>query len=168
MSRMSRMSRTTFTLAALTGTLALALASGCQRNGDAAGTTTIRSGTPDGVRVTSAPDPASTEKTRVTSRLAAAVCAHERRCAIEEGAGLSSEAALLGEAVCVADLEPRARQNVEAWRCAPAVARAGFEECVAAIKTETKCSEISLSEDSEVRECRPSEICRKGAGIAGL
>jgi len=146
----------------------LALASGCQRNGEAAGTTTIRSGSPGGVRVTSAPDPVSSEKSRAAGRLAAAVCAHERRCAIEEGASVSAEAALLGEAVCVADLEPRARQNVEAWSCAPAVARAGFEECVAAIQAEAKCSEITLTEDAEVRECRPSEICRKGAGIANL
>ena len=160
------MSRTTLALVAMASTLALA--SGCRRNGDAAGTTTVRSGSPGGVRVTGAPEPVSTEKSRAAGRLAAAVCAHEQRCAIEEGASMSAEAALLGEAVCVADLEPRARQNIEAWSCAPAVARAGFEECVAAIEAEAKCSEISLTDNSEIRECRPSEICRKGAGIADL
>ena len=158
------MSRTqlAFAVAAVT----LALASGCQRNGEAAGTTTIRSGTPDGVRVTSASDPASTTKSRAAGRLAAAVCEHERRCAATESTDMSAEAGLLGEAVCVADREPRARRNVEAWRCSPDVARAGFEECVAAIKGEVRCSEISLTEESEIRDCRPSEICRKGAGTS--
>ena len=132
------MSRTHLALAVAAATLALA--SGCQRNGEAAGTTTIRSGTPNGVRVTSAPEPASTTKTRAAGRLAAAVCEHERRCATTERSDMSAEASLLGEAVCVADFEPRARQHIEAWRCAPAIARAGFEECVAAITAEAKCS----------------------------
>ena len=160
------MSRTQLALAVAATTLALA--AGCQRNGEAAGTTTIRSGTPDGVRVTSAPDPASTTKSRAAGRLAAAVCEHDRRCGATESADTSAEAGLLGEAVCVAELEPRARQNVEAWRCSPAVARAGFEDCVAAIKAESRCSEIALTEASEIPACRPSEICRKGAGASSL
>jgi len=159
------MPRTTLALAA-TAIITLALASGCKHNnGERAGTTTIRSGTPDGVRVTSAPDPASEAKARSANRLAAAVCERQRRCASTESTDARAEAALPGETICVADVEPRARQNVEAWPCSPAVARAGFEECLAAVATEGGCEAVSLTEDSEIRACRPSEICRKGAGV---
>lgn len=159
------MSRTNFALALTAVTLALA--TGCQRNGEAAGITTIRSGTPGGARVTSAPEPASDAKSRAASRLAAAVCEHQRRCATTEGTDVSSEAALLGEAVCVADLEPRARRNVEAWRCSPDLARGGLEACLAAIRAdEARCNELSLAEESEISSCRPSEICRRAAGIS--
>ncbi len=158
------MSRT-LQLALAVATTTLALTSGCHHNGDAAGTTTIRSGTPDGVRVTSAPAPTTDAKASAANRLAGAVCERERHCATTERADVTAEAALLGEAVCVADLQPRARLNVEAWECSPAVARAGFEECLAAIRTETSCGQITLNESSEIRACRPSEICRNGASI---
>jgi hypothetical protein len=151
------MHRTTLALAAVS--VMLALVTACRRgDGQTAGTTTITSATDTRQLPSGGNDYAA-------DRIAAALCEQQRTCVTAELPDLSAEAASLGEAVCVADLKPKARQGVDTWTCSPAVARAGFEECVAAIKAEARCYEILLTEESPVLACRPSSVCHKGQGI---
>ncbi|MCW5834943.1 MAG: hypothetical protein KIS78_21255 [Labilithrix sp.] len=148
-------------------TLALALVSACKRDdGQAASTTTVRSGTPDGVRVTDRPDPGERSgRAYAADRISAAICALERRCAAAEGPERSAEAELLDEAVCIAERKARTMRSVESWSCSPALERAGFEQCIAAINAEVRCRDVLLGERSVVPECRPSQICHEGEGI---
>ncbi|MBX3209490.1 MAG: hypothetical protein KF764_30935 [Labilithrix sp.] len=161
------MRRTTLALAVVPVTLAVALVSACKRDdGQSASTTTVRSGTPDGVRVTSVPDPAARSgRAYAADRIAEAICSLERRCAEAERPNRTAEAELLGEAACITERKARTLRNVESWNCSPALERAGFEECIAAINAEVRCRDILLGEKSVVPECRPSVICRKGEGI---
>jgi hypothetical protein len=141
---------------------------GCKRDdGQSAGVATLRSGTPEGVRVTSAPAPESGAD-QAADRLAAALCTHERECVRTSGRSeqSSEEGALLAESVCVADMKPGARRSIDAWECTPAVARAGLTDCMAAIKAEP-CHETRLKETS-VPACRSSEICKRGQNVSGL
>jgi hypothetical protein len=159
------MHRTTLAIATLAVTLALVGA--CKHgDGQTAGVTTIRSGTPEGVRVTNTPAPNEpTTKDLEANRIATAFCGHERKCMLPEGSESSTEAGLLGEAVCVAELEPVARSSIDSWKCSPAVARAGLKDCIAAVNPEIRCRDVLIGEASPVEECRPTNICRKGQGI---
>jgi hypothetical protein len=145
----------------------LALVGACKHDdGQTAGITTIRSGTPDGVRVTNTPSPNEPSPKDVeANRIATAFCGRDRRCTLPEGSEQSTEAGLLGEAVCVAELEPVARQSIDSWNCSPAIARAGLKDCIAAVNSDIRCRDVLLGEESPVLECRPSSICRKGQGI---
>ncbi|MBX3203135.1 MAG: hypothetical protein KF850_28100 [Labilithrix sp.] len=148
-------------------TLTLALVSACKRDdGQTASTTTVRSGTPAGVRVTNTPDPGEQSgREYAADRISAAICALERRCGAAEDPARSAEAELLDEAVCIAERKARTVRSVESWNCSPALERAGFEECIAAINAEVRCRDVSLGERSVVPECRPSRICHAGEGI---
>jgi|GEM_PF-3547989 len=157
------MRRTPLALAALP--VLLALAPACKHDDGRPASTVITSGTPEAVPASTTPDP-STEKNRSAERIAAALCSQERLCVSAELPDMAPEATLLGEAACIAELKPVARQSVEAWDCSPAVARAGFKECLSAVSAEIRCRDVLLGEASPVVECRPSNICHKGQGIA--
>jgi hypothetical protein len=134
----------------------------CKKDtGESAGVTTIRSGSPEGVRVTNAsPGGALPE---AASRFAGALCKHERECA-EARSRQSEEAILLEEAACVSELKPTAEVSFRELSCSPAVARAGFEECLAAVKSE-RCYDTMARFPQVVPACRPTEVCRRGEAI---
>lgn len=156
------MHRTPLALAAVP--VILALVSACKHEDGRPATTVITSGTLEAVRAASTPDP-TTEKEKSAGRIAAALCNQERLCVSAELPDVSPEATLLSEAACIAELQPLARDSVESWDCSPAVARAGFKECLAAVSAEIRCRDVLLGEASPVVECRPSNICHKGQGI---
>ncbi|HVH46809.1 MAG TPA: DUF6184 family natural product biosynthesis lipoprotein [Labilithrix sp.] len=140
----------------------LALVAGCRHDdGEASSTTTIRSGTPGGIRVTNTPPRTTTIEDRTANRLAAAVCAFRRECAASERPDVSSEAVLLDETVCTAELQADARRTIAGWRCSPARAPLGLEDCLAAIKAE-RCRDLTLEGVTAMRECRPSAVCQSG------
>jgi hypothetical protein len=151
------MRRTNLALVLFASTLALAAA--CKHDDGQAGITTIRSGTPEGVRVTNTP----TDATDPAIRLARAVCRHERECTGARG-GRSPEALSRDETACATELEPVARLNIEELNCSPAAKSAGLEECLAAIDSE-RCYEQDRSAPIQP-ECRASEICRRGALVS--
>jgi hypothetical protein len=157
----STMYRTILALAVVPVTLALVPA--CTHDaGERTSTTTIRSGIPGGVRAV--PAEPHGDREYAARRLAAAICAHDRACEQSAQGNISPEAALLAEANCVAQVKPGAIEDVNAWECSPAVARAGFEECIAAISTQ-RCRDIVLQRARLVTACQPREVCRTGEGI---
>jgi hypothetical protein len=128
--------------------LALALVS-CMRDDGQASTTTIRSGTAE----------PSVTNVEPAIRLATELCRHESRCRDSERQR-SDEAKLLAEQNCVtAGTDPTA-DVMGTWSCSPAVARAGYEECLAAIRTE-RC-ETKLSSIKDVPRCRSNMVCGRG------
>ena len=159
------MQRTPLAFAVLSFTLVLV--SACKHDdGRAVGITSVRGGAMEGASPRTAPDPVE-HRNFAADRLAGALCRRERRCTSAKQPDVSTEAVLTNEAACVAELEPVARRSVESWQCSPAVARAGFKDCIAAVDAELRCIEVDLlGEASPVEECRPSNICRKGEGIA--
>jgi len=153
------------TLAMTLVPLTLALLTACKRDdGQTAGVATIRSGAPGGVRVTSAGARDASARASAADRVAVALCGHERRCAMTEDASPAAEAALLAEAVCVAEQKPRTRRAVEAWGCAPA--GDALEACAAAIENDDVCRPIRLTEGSAIDACRPSSVCRSDESSA--
>src|SRR5688572_3480369 len=112
-------------------TSAFLLAAACAHDRDAASTTRVTSGTPDGVRVTNVTvgdyDPAE--------RLAGELCRREATCGRMEATS-SDEAKLLGEQNCVTVNAPRMRASMERWSCSPTTHRARFEDCLAAVRSE--------------------------------
>jgi hypothetical protein len=133
---------------------------GCRRDdGQSAGTTTIRSGTPEGVRVTNAEADGAFD---APARLAGAVCSHERDCANRRGQ-LDTEALRQREAACVDEIRPTAELSLQALGCSPAVARAGYEECLAALRSDGCAATAGYPEI--LPACRPSAICRRGLGL---
>ena len=131
------------------GSLVLVLAS-CRREDGQTSTTTIRSGTLEGSG-SSDVDPAA--------RLATELCRHESRCNDANNRQASDEAKLLAEQACVTSKTNTTNSAMEGWNCSPAMARAGYEECLAAIRTE-RC-ETKLSTIADVPRCRSSMICRR-------
>jgi hypothetical protein len=139
-------------LASLAAPALLAVVAACAHERDAFQTTTITSGTaPEGVRVTNVPnerDPAD--------RLAGELCQREATCGRIE-ANRTDEARLLGTQNCVTQSTPRARQVLGSWSCSPAANRAGFEECLAAVRSET--CETSLRRVDVLPACRGEAVC---------
>jgi hypothetical protein len=130
----------------------LAVVSACFHNRGEAGTTTVTSGTPQGVRVTNVTvgdyDPAD--------RLAGELCRREATCGRID-ANQSDEAKLLGEQNCVTVNAPRMRAAMERWSCAPMSRRASFEECLAAVRSE-RC-ETSIDRPDILPACRSNAVC---------
>ncbi|MDB4934002.1 MAG: hypothetical protein JWP87_974 [Labilithrix sp.] len=135
--------RTPFiTLAACLGVLLAA----CAHN-EGAGTTTVTSGSTSGVRVTN-----TRENDDAAMRLADEVCARELACNhIGDGARYRSEEA------CLADQGAQAPVQLSRWSCTPTQTQAGFEECLAAIRSE-KC-ETALPRVDRLTACRSAAVC---------
>lgn len=147
--------RPTNLVLALSGSLTLVLA--CTRNDGHAGTTTLRSGTPERIRPANQGLASSFEADAgAAERLAGALCKHKRECASAR-ATASMEYLLSEELVCVADRTPEARALVDRVDCSPAIARAGFKSCFAAIES-MSCT-VDLVSASLVPSCNASAIC---------
>jgi hypothetical protein len=160
------MRRTTIALAFVPLSLTLALAAGCKRDDgrQATSTTTIRSGTPEPVRVIDMPLDAVATPEQAAVQFAWALCKHETECA-DAQAHMSAETKRSTHAACIAELKSPARMNVDTWDCAPAVARAGFEQCLATLANES-CGARRIDNTSGLpMACRPAEICKRSSGI---
>jgi hypothetical protein len=128
----------------------IVVVAGCAHESDRAQTTTLTSGT-EAVQVTSATigDPAD--------RLAAEICRHEATCGrIESG---SSDVADVGEQLCVGNTTPRMRATIDGWDCPGMVHRAGFERCLAAIRSE-RCA-TRLDAPDVLPACRKGAACQE-------
>lgn len=132
-------------------------------DGSAAGIATIHSGTPEGMRVTNLPDVPETAapemgpaavRNEMGDRLARAQCSHDRSCGLGD-----AETLLVAEDACFNDARFGYRASIDQWPCRPAMARAGFDECIAAIR-EADCS-ARRGEGAQIRACQASEICRR-------
>lgn len=138
----------------------LTLAAACSRRGENAGMTTIRSGTPEGVRVTNL----TNADLDAADRLAGAICRHERECSRTLGRLSTDEALALEENACMTEMRPAARINLDALECGPAVARAGIEECLASIRTErceTRLSTRRWSPHANATSCAVKANARR-------
>jgi len=140
------MARTSIGLAAL---VIAALSAGCAHGAETSGTTTVTGGTTSGVRVTGA-----SEKDQAAMRLADEICAREAACgAIREGAKYPTEEA------CMADQGAGAPVQISRWSCTPTQTQAGFEECLAAIRSE-RC-DTPLPRVDRLVACRSIAVCGK-------
>lgn len=131
--------------------LSIFLIGACAHDRDRASTTTVTSGTPEGVRVTNVTvgdsDPAD--------RLAGELCRREATCGRID-ARPSDEAKLLGEQNCVTVNAPRVRAAMERWSCSPRT-RARFDDCLAALRSE-RC-ETSITGPEILPACRSNAVC---------
>lgn len=131
--------------------LSIFLLGACAHDRDRASTTTVTSGTPEGVRVTNVAvddyDPAE--------RLAGELCRREATCGRID-ASRSDEAKLLGEQNCVTVNAPRMRAAMQRWSC-DAKTRARFDDCLAAVRSE-RC-ETSLAGPDILPACRSNAVC---------
>ncbi|MDB5213625.1 MAG: hypothetical protein JWO86_1552 [Myxococcaceae bacterium] len=138
------MLRTSFALTALS---VAALVAGCAHGNEAAGTTTVTSGTPSGAKVTGA-----TPKDEAAMRLADEICSREAACSnVGDGAKYRTEEA------CMADQGATAPVQLSRWSCTPTQTQAGFEECLAAIRSE-RC-ETPLPRVDRLVACRSVSVC---------
>lgn len=128
------------------------LLAACAHDRGRASSTTVTSGTPEGVRVTNVTvgdyDPAD--------RLAGELCRREATCGRID-TRQSDEAKLLGEQNCVTVNAPRMRAAMERWSCNAMTRRAGFEECLAAVRSE-RC-ETSIETPDILPACRANAVC---------
>jgi hypothetical protein len=137
------MSRTTsFSLAAM-----LLMVGACAHRSESSGTTTVTSGSTSGVRVTG-----THERDDVALRLADEICGREAACGhIGDGARYRSEEA------CMADQGASAPVQISRWSCTPTQTQAGFEECLASIRSE-RC-ETALPRVDRLVACRSMAVC---------
>jgi hypothetical protein len=85
-------------------------------------------------------------------RLADEICARETACgAIGDGARYRTEEA------CMADQGASAPVQLSRWTCTPTQTQAGFEECLAAIRSE-RC-ETPLPRVDRLVACRSASVC---------
>ncbi len=133
------MSRTT--AICLTALLLGTLGTACARQ-TGPGTTTLTSG-PTGVR---------TDASAAAGRLADEICGREVACDhVGKGARYRSEEA------CMSDQGARAPTQIARWTCTPTETHAGFETCLAAIRSE-HC-DTPLAHADELVACRSAPIC---------
>jgi len=118
---------------------------GCKHD-EGVSTTTVRSGSPEGSRVTNVPDTPA-------ERLARAVCVRERECARGRGL-LRADALHMKEASCMVEVRPTTALAVERMAC---VASAGFERCVDAVAAASCDTPAGFT--GEIVECRSSAMC---------
>ena len=118
-------------------------------DGESVGTTTVRSGSTSGPKVTDVRTDASDDR---ASRLTSAVCTRERQCAEQRGGRSSGDCA--GEVLSTSTL------LVQNLGCDASTARPGFEACLAAIRTEDCGTSGAFSAD--LPQCRMSQICAAG------
>jgi hypothetical protein len=137
---------------AITSLLVLGLLGACAHDRDRAGSTTVTSGTPEGVRVTNVTvgdyDPAD--------RLAGELCRREATCGRID-ARASDEAKLLGEQNCVTMNAPRMRTAMQRWTCSATMHRATFDDCLAAVRSEA--CETRIETPDILPACRSNAVC---------
>jgi len=130
----------------------LVVLAACAHDRDHAGTSTVTSGTPEGVRVTNVTigdyDPGE--------RLAGELCKREATCGRIDSSG-TDEAKLLGEQNCVTTNAPRMKNAIAGWGCSATTHRAGFEECLAAVRSES--CDTRLERPDILPACRASAVC---------
>lgn len=132
---------------ALAGLFVAALAASCAHGTETAGTATVTSGATSGVKVTGA-----SPRDQAAMRLADEICARETACgAIGDGARYRTEEA------CMADQGSSAPVQLSRWSCTPTPTKAGFEECLAAIRGE-RC-ETPLPRVDRLVACRSASVC---------
>jgi hypothetical protein len=143
------MSRNVSTALAASLLMATATATtACARQIEPQSTTTVTSGATSGVKLTSA----RPERDDVAMRLADEMCARAAACShIGDGARYRTEEA------CMADQGARAPAQVSSWTCTPPQTSAGFEQCLAAIRSE-RC-ETALPRADRLVACRTDAIC---------
>jgi hypothetical protein len=127
-----------------------ALLAGCAHGTEAAGTATVTSGTTSGAKVTGVTR--ATPKDEAAMRLADEICAREAACSnVRDGAKYRTEEA------CMADQGANAPVQLSRWSCTPTQTQAGFEECLAAIRSE-RC-ETPLPRVDRLVACRSVSVC---------
>jgi hypothetical protein len=136
------MSRTKLTVASTV----LLLAAACAHESGPT-TTTVTGGSLPGVRVTSAR--ASDES---AMRLADEICAREAAC---NHIGVSAR--YRSEEACMAEQGALAPSQIARWSCVPAATQAGFEQCLAAVRSE-RC-ETPLDRVDALAACRSAPVC---------
>jgi predicted membrane-bound mannosyltransferase len=132
------------------GTLAAValLAAACSHQQDRAGTTTVTSGSPSGVKVTAV----RTDRDEAAMRLADELCARAAACS-----QIGDDARYRTEEACMADQSTKAPAQISRWTCTPTQTQAGFEECLAAIRSE-RC-ETELPRIERLIACRSAQVC---------
>ena len=129
------------------GAVAL-LAVACTHAQDRSSTTTVTSGSPQGVKMTAA----RSERDQAAMRLADELCSRAAACSqIGDGARYRTEEA------CMADQGTKAPAQISSWTCTPGQTQAGFEECLAAIRSE-RC-ETDLPRIDRLVACRTAQVC---------
>jgi hypothetical protein len=124
----------------------LLLASACAHD-SGSGTTTVTSGSTSGVRVTN-----TRSSDEPSMRLADEICARELACNhVGPGARYRSEEA------CMAEQGAIAPTQLSRWGCVPTRTQAGFEECLAAVRSE-RC-ETPLPRVEVLAACRSEPVC---------
>lgn len=118
-------------------------------DGESVGTTTIRSGSTRGPKVTDVRTDSSDD---MASRLTSAVCTRERQCAEQRGKH--------GDGECASEVLSTSTLLVQNLGCDARTARPGFEECLAAIRTEDCGTSAGFSAD--LPQCRMAQICAAG------
>jgi hypothetical protein len=131
------------------GTMAAALlVAACAHQPEGSSVTSVTSGSTSGVKVTSA----RVDRDEPAMRLADELCSRAAACnQIGEGARYRSEEA------CMADQGAQAPAQIARWTCTPTATQAGFEECLAAIRSE-RC-ETALPRVEQLIACRSVQVC---------
>jgi hypothetical protein len=123
------------------GFAAVLLATACARQ---VGTVTVASTTTTAAEQTPA-DAAAL-------RLADEICGREAACN-----NIGETARYRTEEACMSDQGARAPAQLKAWSCTPTQTQAGFEQCLAAIRSE-RC-ETALTRLDKLDACRSTEVC---------
>lgn len=111
-------------------------------------TTTVTSGSTSGVSVTGV----RTDADQASLRLADEICNRHVACSqVGNGARYHTVEA------CMADQGTRTPTQLTRWSCSPPATQAGFERCLAAIRSE-HC-ETKLSSINELVDCRSHRVC---------
>lgn len=111
-------------------------------------TTTVTAASPSQVTIT----PARSDRDEAAMRLADELCARAAACAqIGEGARYRSEEA------CMLEQGVNAPAQLASWTCVPTQTQAGFEGCLAAIRSE-RC-ETDLRRIEQLVACRTAQVC---------
>ncbi len=121
----------------------------CAHHDDArGGITTIRSGSPEGARVTSvAPDDRA-------ARLAVELCRRAEAC----GRVGRREARWATDTACVSEVERDVPARLRAWRCSPSSSLGRLEDCLAAIRS-ARCDAPVDDGWTELAACRAEVVC---------
>lgn len=140
------MVRTSF--AALALVTFATIAAGCAHRADSSSTTTVTSGSTSGVRVTGA----RVEHDDAANRLADELCGRAAACK-----AIGPDARWRTEESCMADQSVKASSQISRWTCTPTQTQAGFEGCLAAIRSE-KC-ETDMTRAEQLGACRSVAVC---------
>jgi len=127
--------------------LILFAAPACKHDGEAVGTATVRSGTPDGPRVT---DVRTATSDDLATQLTSTICTRERQCARQRGRGEEAPS-------CESEVGSTSALTVQSLTCDAGSARPGFETCLAAIRAEACDPSSGFSAD--LPACRIAQIC---------